>query len=207
MRSNRNRKWMWMIIFVMVMIAGIVGIGIRARFDPLQAGIAEKVLRFHVLANSDSEADQAVKQKVRDSVGRLMAPRLAESEDLKETETIVRQAMDEIVEVATQTLEENGYTYGACARIAQVEFPVKTYGEYTFPAGKYEALQVILGEGEGHNWWCVLYPNMCFRGSVFELPQEDAKKALREVLTPQEYEDVFRHGKFQIRFKILEYFR
>lgn len=175
--------------------------------DPLQPEIAGKILRFHVLANSDSEADQNVKKQVRDAVGQLMEPKLAESTDLAETEMIVQQSLDEITEVAERTLEENGYHYGASARIAQVEFPVKSYGEYTFPAGEYEALQVTLGEGRGHNWWCVLYPNMCFRGSVYEVTTDDAKKALREVLTPEEYEDVFRRGKFQIRFKFLEYFR
>lgn len=175
--------------------------------DPLQPEIADKILRFHVLANSDSKEDQEVKKKVRDAVGAMMEPRLAESRNLEETEAIVQQSMENIVEVATETLEENGYYYGARARLANVEFPVKSYGAYTFPAGEYEALQVTLGEGEGHNWWCVLYPNMCFRGSVYEVPSDEAKHALREVLTPEEYEDIFRHGKYQIRFKFLEYFR
>lgn len=175
--------------------------------DPLQPEIADKILRFHVLANSDSKEDQEVKKKVRDAVGAMMEPRLAESRNLEETEAIVQRSMENIVEVATETLEENGYHYGASARLANVEFPVKSYGAYTFPAGEYEALQVTLGEGEGHNWWCVLYPNMCFRGSVYEVPSDEAKHALREVLTPEEYEDIFRHGKYQIRFKFLEYFR
>lgn len=179
----------------------------KAITDPLQPGIADKILRFHVLANSDSKEDQEVKKKVRDAVGAMMEPRLAESRNLEETEAIVQQSMEKIVEVATETLEENGYYYGASARLANVEFPVKSYGAYTFPAGEYEALQVTLGEGEGHNWWCVLYPNMCFRGSVYEVPSDEAKHALREVLTPEEYEDIFRHGKYQIRFKFLEYFR
>lgn len=175
--------------------------------DPLQPEIADKILRFHVLANSDSKEDQEVKKKVRDAVGAMMEPRLAGSTNLEETEAIVQRSMENIVEVATETLEENGYYYGASARLANVEFPVKSYGAYTFPAGEYEALQVTLGEGEGHNWWCVLYPNMCFRGSVYEVPSDEAKHALREVLTPEEYEDIFRHGKYQIRFKFLEYFR
>ncbi len=175
--------------------------------DPLQPGIADKILRFHVLANSDSKEDQEVKKKVRDAVGAMMEPRLAGSRNLEETEAIVQRSMENIVEVATETLEENGYYYGARAKLANVEFPVKSYGAYTFPAGEYEALQVTLGEGEGHNWWCVLYPNMCFRGSVYEVPSDEAKHALREVLTPEEYEDIFRHGKYQIRFKFLEYFR
>ncbi|MEE0595513.1 MAG: stage II sporulation protein R [Agathobacter sp.] len=179
----------------------------KAITDPLQPGIADKILRFHVLANSDSKEDQEVKKKVRDAVGAMMEPKLAGSTNLEETEAIVQRSMANIVEVATETLEENGYYYGASARLANVEFPVKSYGAYTFPAGEYEALQVTLGEGEGHNWWCVLYPNMCFRGSVYEVPSDEAKHALREVLTPEEYEDIFRHGKYQIRFKFLEYFR
>lgn len=210
MRNKKNRKWIFVIGLAIVMITGVIQMhhmDKQNEEDPLQPEIAEKILRFHVLANSDSEQDQNVKKKVRDAVGQLMGPKLAGSQDLAETEMIVQQSMDEIVEVATETLEANGYDYGASARLAQVEFPVKSYGEYTFPEGEYEALQVTLGAGSGHNWWCVLYPNMCFRGSVYEVTTDDAKKALREVLTPEEYADVFRHGKFQIRFKFLEYFR
>ena len=175
--------------------------------DPLQPEIAGKILRFHVLANSDSEADQNVKKQVRDAVGQLMEPKLAESTDLAETEMIVQQSLDEITEVAERTLEENGYHYGASARIAQVEFPVKSYGEYTFPAGEYEALQVTLGKGRGHNWWCVLYPNMCFQGSVYEVVDDKADEELRQVLTTEEYQDVFHSGNLKLRWKFLEYFR
>ncbi len=210
MRNKKNRKWILVSGLAIVMIAGMLQMNHMNKqntTDPLQPKIAEKILRFHVLANSDSEEDQNVKKKVRDAVGQLMGPKLAGSRNLKETEKIVQQSMDEIVEVATETLEANGYDYGASARLANVEFPVKSYGDYTFPAGEYEALQVTLGAGQGHNWWCVLYPNMCFQGSVYEVVEDDAKEALREVLTPEEYADVFTQGKFEIRFKFLEYFR
>ena len=103
-------------------------------------------------------------------------------------------------------LEMNGYDYDVTARIAQIQFPEKTYGSYTFPKGEYEALQIVIGEGKGQNWWCVLYPNMCFKGAVFEVIEEDAKDALREVLSPWEYADVFDSGKVEFRFKFLEYF-
>ncbi len=210
MCNKKNRKWILVSGLAIVMIAGMIQINHMNKqntTDPLQPEIAEKILRFHVLANSDSEEDQNVKKQVRDAVGQLMGPKLADSRNLKETEEIVQQSMDEIVEVATETLEANGYDYGASARLANVEFPVKSYGDYTFPAGKYEALQVTLGAGQGHNWWCVLYPNMCFQGSVYEVVEDDAKEALREVLTAEEYADVFTQGKFEIRFKFLEYFR
>lgn len=210
MRNKKNRKWILVIGLAIVMIAGVIQmnhISKQKTTDPLQPEIAEKILRFHVLANSDSEEDQNVKKQVRDAIGQMMGPKLSHSKNLKETEKIVQQSMDEIVEVATETLEANGYDYGASACLANVEFPVKSYGDYTFPAGEYEALQVTLGAGQGHNWWCVLYPNMCFQGSVYEVVEDDAKEALREVLTPEEYADVFTQGKFEIRFKFLEYFR
>ena len=175
--------------------------------DMLQPSIASKILRFHVLANSDMQEDQAVKERVRDAVGFYLKPLLEEAEDLEETKQIVDENMDDIIAVAERTLQENGYDYSVSARITRTDFPEKSYGMYTFPAGEYEALQIVLGEGEGQNWWCVLYPNMCFRGSVFEVVEEEAGEALREVLSPWEYADVFDSGKVQLRFKFLEFFR
>jgi len=175
--------------------------------DFLQPSIASKILRFHVLANSDSAEDQAVKEKVRDAVGVYLQPLLGEAEDLEETKQIVEKNIGEIIEVSQNTLKENGYDYAVTARITCADFPEKSYGSYTFPKGEYEALQIVIGEGEGQNWWCVLYPNMCFRGSVFEVIEEEAGKALREVLSPWEYADVFDSGEVQVRFKFLEFFQ
>lgn len=174
--------------------------------DLLQPSIASKILRFHVLANSDSAGDQAVKEKVRDEVGIYLQPFLQEASSLEETKQIVNDKLVDIIDVAKDTLIKNGYDYEVSARITNTNFPEKSYGAYTFPKGEYEALQIIIGEGEGQNWWCVLYPNMCFRGSVFEVVEKEAGEALREVLSPWEYADVFDSGRVQIRFKFLEFF-
>ena len=174
--------------------------------DPLQPSIASKILRFHVLANSDTACDQAVKEEVRDAVGTYLQPLLEEAESLEETKQIVSGHMEQVVGVAKQTLENKGFDYDVSARIAHIDFPEKTYGAYTFPKGKYEALQIVIGEGNGQNWWCVLYPNMCFKGSVFEVIEEEASESLKEVLNPWEYADVFDSGKVEFRFKFLEYF-
>lgn len=179
----------------------------KEKGGPTAAGNCRKILRFHVLANSDAKDDQNVKLKVRDAVGHMLGQKLKKVTDRAQTEKIVQDHMDEIIETAEKTLHKNGYTYGASARLANVDFPVKTYGDYTFPAGKYRALQITLGKGEGHNWWCVLYPNMCFQGSVYEVVDESSEEALREVLTQEEYADVFDSGKMQIRWKFLDYFR
>lgn len=174
--------------------------------DPFQPSIASKILRFHVLANSDSVEDQAVKEKVRDAVGNYLSPLLLDVEDMDETRQIVNAHMEDIVEVSKQTLEENGFSYEVAASVTNTDFPEKSYGTYTFPSGEYEALQIVIGEGKGQNWWCVLYPNMCFKGTVYEVVEEEAGEALKEVLSPWEYADVFCSGKVELRFKFLEYF-
>ena len=174
--------------------------------DPLQPSIASKILRFHVLANSDAECDQAVKLEVRDAVGTYLQPFLEEADSLEETKQIIKRNIKAVKGIAEDVLKANGYDYKVAARITRVDFPEKTYGAYTFPKGEYEALQLVIGEGRGQNWWCVLYPNMCFKGSVFEVIEDEAERSLREVLSPWEYADVFDSGKVQFRFKFLEYF-
>lgn len=173
----------------------------------MQKSIAGKILRFHVLANSDSEADQNVKKQVRDAVGAYIEPYLLECENIEETRATVNDHMDEIIAVSKETLAANGFTYGASAELTHTDFPEKTYGDYTFPEGNYEALEITLGDGAGHNWWCVLYPNMCFRGSVYEVVEDEAKENLKEVLTPDEYKSIFDSGKYEIKLKILDIFR
>ena len=113
--------------------------------DPLQPSIASKILRFHVLANSDAVCDQSVKETVRDAVGTYLQPLLEEARSLEETKQIVAGNIEEIIETAKETLKREGYDYDVTARIARIDFPEKTYGSYTFPKGEYEALQIVIG--------------------------------------------------------------
>ena len=195
---------------VYILLGIVLGIFVWTKViggDVLQTSIASKILRFHVLANSDSAEDQLVKEKVRDAVGAYLQPLLADADNLKETKQIVIDNIEEIENISIETLKEYGYNYAVTACITRTKFPEKTYGAYTFPKGEYEALQIRIGKAEGQNWWCVLYPNMCFRGSVFEVVEEAAGEALKEVLSPWEYADVFDSGKVKVRFKFLEFFR
>lgn len=173
----------------------------------LQKSIATKILRFHILANSDVEADQELKLKVRDAIGTYLSEDLSGVTDLEECQSVVASKIPEIEAVANETMEQEGYSYATTAKLTRTQFPVKTYGDYTFPAGEYEALEVTIGAGEGHNWWCVLYPNMCFRGSVYEVVEEEAKESLQEVLSPEEYQEVFEGGDYEVRFKLLDILR
>ena len=159
------KKWIGYIGVGSLMCAAL-GCGILyTRQARLQQTISDKVLRFHVLANSDSEADQNLKLAVRDAVGSFMQEKLTAVE------------------------------------LEHTSFPVKNYGSYTFPAGDYEALRIVIGEGNGHNWWCVMYPNMCFSDSMYEVVDKEAGEKLREVLTTEEYEKVLAEGDYQVRMK------
>lgn len=173
--------------------------------DPLQPQIADKILRFHVLANSDKKEDQDVKLMVRDAVGEYVESLLVGMESRADTEKIIEKNMDKIVAIADEVLDDNSMDYCASAKLVNTEFPVKTYGKYTFPKGQYRALQIKLGNAKGHNWWCVLFPNLCFRGTMYENVSDDADEELKEVLSVDEYKDVIESGDFTVKFKILEY--
>ncbi len=168
----------------------------------LQQQMSQKVLRFHVLANSDSQADQALKYAVRDSVGTMMAEKLQTADSLEESTEVVTENLQEIETCAAQVIAAQGYDYPVHAALEECEFPEKSYGDYTFPSGTYQALRVVIGAGEGHNWWCVMYPNLCFANSMYEVDSASGEK-LREVLDPEEYAAVLKSGNYQVRFKML----
>ena len=204
-RYTNTKRTVWYIVMAMsLMLLALLGMQYREK-TRLQQGIAEKVLRFHVRANSDSEEDQRLKLAVRDAVGEELAVRFSGIDTREGCEIIAREALDEIAETAERVVEAEGYDYPVEVFIDDVDFPVKTYGSYTFPAGNYRALEVVIGEGEGQNWWCVMYPNMCFSGSVYEVVDEEAGEELREVLSPEEYEKVLSSGDYELKFRYLPF--
>ena len=172
----------------------------------LQQNLAGKVLRFHVRANSDSEHDQELKLKVRDAVGGFLSTKISAAQNLAQCEQIVDENMDEIIKVAEKTVQQEGDSYPVTAKLEMTSFPVKSYGEYTFPSGKYEALNIRIGEGKGHNWWCVMYPNLCFSGSVYEVTDEKSETKLREVLSEEEIQRILSEGSYKIHLKYLPFF-
>ncbi len=170
----------------------------------IQQGISSEVLRFHVLANSDSSADQALKLQVRNAVGTYMSGQLESADSLAESRRIVEENLSAIEEIASAAVQNAGYDYAVSASLETSVFPEKTYGIFTFPSGAYEALRVVIGEGAGHNWWCVLYPNLCFAGSMYEVVDGSEEK-LQAVLTTEEYAAILNSGDCKVEFKILEF--
>ncbi len=134
------------------------------------AGTAEKetahdaYLRVHIRANSNGEADQTVKYLVRDRVVEFLTPTVAGAEDKETAVSLIRGKLGEIAKVADEVLRRNGFFYGARASLREEEFPTRVYDGVTLEAGVYDALIVELGSGSGDNWWCVVYPPLCFTG-------------------------------------------
>lgn len=196
----RMKKTVIYITLALLLIAGAY----QLRVSRFQRDISQEILRFHVLANSDSEVDQSVKLKVRDEIGRYMQENMQDVENLTECKQMAGEKLPEITRIAEEVLRREGFSYGVSAEIGTVDFPEKRYGSYTFPKGSYQALEITLGEGKGHNWWCVMYPNMCFAGSVYEVIEEDARTELQSVLTPEEYEELMAESNISVKFKYWE---
>ena len=124
--------------------------------------IYDKIIRFHVIANSDSKEDQELKLKVRDKVIEYMVPKLSEVESLDEAREILKDSIDEVNKISLNVIKENNYDYSSKTMLSHENFPDKVYGDVVFPAGEYEAFRIVIGNGEGKNWWCVMFPPLCF---------------------------------------------
>jgi len=175
---------------------------VDARISEIQGNLSKEVFRFHVLADSDSDEAQRVKLKVRDEVLEYMKQTMSGNEDLvsaSQTKRWAKEHLREIEDVAERVIREEGYSYRAKAEVSVCYFPDKRYGDITFPQGYYEALRIKLGKAKGHNWWCVLYPNLCFTSATCAVVDEEGKEELREVLTDEEYEMVTATSDFKIK--------
>ena len=127
---------------------------------------AENYFRIHVRANSNSEQDQSVKYAVRDITVELLTPLVGDANNLESAVSIVKKELPNVEKRAKECLKEKGFSYGAIAEIKREYFPTRVYGEYTLEAGEYLSLILTLGKGEGQNWWCVVYPPLCFSSAI-----------------------------------------
>lgn len=176
---------------------------VETKMEELQRGIAGEVFRFHVLADSDDEEDQEVKLKVRDAVLSYMKENMegsGERASAERTEKWARENLEELERVSDQVLAAEGFDYRAKAEVTNCYFPEKKYGDVTFPEGNYEALRIELGKARGHNWWCVLYPNLCFIDTACAVVSEEGKEELEGVLEDEEYEMLTASANFKIRW-------
>lgn len=173
---------------------------VEAKQTQIQKGLAKEVLRFHVLANSNSDKDQELKLLVKENVITYMKKQLSESADLEATKTWVTENLSAIRNVAIQTLKNEGCEDSVRVELEKCRFPEKTYGDVCFPKGEYDALRICIGEAKGRNWWCVLYPNLCFMDAVHAVVPEEGKEELKQVLDEEAYEFVTTTHKIRVKW-------
>ena len=174
----------------------------EAKVHKTQEALAEEVFRFHVTANSDDPEDQELKLKVRDAVIARMKTEMGEAPERSAgaTRRWALEHLDEIEETTRDVIRREGFRYDARAEVTRCYFPDKRYGDLLFPAGTYQALKISLGNAGGQNWWCVLYPALCFTDPVCAVVDEDGKKELEEALSEEEYEMITASTKFKIKW-------
>lgn len=207
---TKRRALRWSVVVCACLLAGISVSGMcsHAKERMKQQELADRVLRFHVRANSDSEEDQNLKYKVRDQVVGMMQAYLRDAADKEEAEQILSQHLPELLCEAEKVVKEQGYPYQVTASVQKEQFPERIYGDMCFPEGKYDALVIEIGSGNGHNWWCVMYPSLCFLDEETAKMPEDSKAYLREHLTKETYQSLVVEGeeeKVEFRFAIFDW--
>ena len=174
----------------------------------IQKEIGSNIIRFHVRANSDSDEDQALKLCVRDSVVEYLTEMLNSAASLDEARNILYYCKDEIESIAINRVKEEGYDYPVNVYFENAYFPMKTYGDMVFPAGKYEAFRIDIGKSEGKNWWCVLFPPLCFVDSTYAVVPDDTKDKFSSILSEEAYGAITMSeldNNYEIRFKYLTF--
>ena len=169
------------------------------RLEKTCDNIKENVLRLHVIANSDSDEDQKLKLAVRDAVLSAGSPLFDGEVNTKNAAEIAKSETEYLEQAAQAVIDENGFDYGVKIEVGQSRFPTRVYEDVTLPAGEYTAVRVILGKGEGHNWWCVMFPPMC-------LSAAEGDASLSDVLSQDALELTRSGKKYEVKFKLIEWY-
>ena len=170
--------------------------------------IQNSVFRLHVIANSDSDEDQNLKYIVRDKVLEYINTISDSSSSKEDVIALANKNINEIQKIAQDTIHENGYNYSVNLTIGNFAFPTKSYGDITFPAGFYDALKIEIGEAKGQNWWCVMFPPLCFVDVTSGIVPEESKENIKENLSEEEYKLLSdTSDDISFKFKIVEMFQ
>ncbi|MFZ7102194.1 MAG: stage II sporulation protein R [Peptococcaceae bacterium] len=195
----RKKFFLTIVLLIGILVNGTTG---PAGEEPGQNN--NGLIRLHVIANSDSDADQALKYKIKDVVVKEVRDEFARSQSIEESRQILLTSLPRMEKAARETLVRLGSKYDVRTQYGRFDFPTKYYGNFSLPAGEYEAVRVVIGAGQGANWWCVLFPPLCF----VETTEEDTLKESKvkngyPVNTP----DKFKQGNFRVSFKLVKWLR
>jgi len=170
-------------------------------------GLSDSVFRLHVIANSNSEEDQNLKYKVRDKLIEYMNTLIPNCDNKNEVINIAKEHTEDFRQIALNTIISEGYNYDVQVEIGNFEFPTKNYGDISFPAGFYDALRVKIGKAEGKNWWCVMFPPLCFVDITTGIVPDESKKEMQNNMNTEEFALISdnKSADIQFKFKLLEF--
>ncbi len=169
--------------------------------------ISDNVFRLHIIANSDSDKDQELKYKVRDSILEYINNSDIDTNKKSDIMLFVQNNKSDLYDIAKKVILENGFDYDVSISIGKFNFPTKTYADISLPAGTYDALRVEIGNANGQNWWCVMFPPLCFIDTTTGIVPEESKELLENNLDYEEYKLISdtSNSELQVKFKIVEF--
>ena len=202
------KKKLLPIFFIVFLLIIYILLCINSYVNAVSNNISSSVFRLHVIANSDSVEDQSLKYKVRDKILEYTNTLIdVNSNSKEEVINIVNQNIAILKKVAQNTVYENGFNYNVNISIGNFYFPTKYYGDISLPAGYYDALRVEIGNAKGQNWWCVMFPPLCFVDVTSGIVPDDSKENLQENLPGEEYDLISSDSEeIQFKFKLVEIF-
>ncbi len=195
-------------ILLIFLLSLYIFISAQSYVTAVSSELSEAVFRLHVLANSDSDEDQELKLKVRDKLLAYMNSICADCSTKEEAISIAQNHKEEFKKIAEETIRENGYNYSVQININNFYFPTKNYGDISLPAGFYDALRVEIGSGKGKNWWCVMFPSLCFIDVSSGVVDDEAKENLEEHLSDESFNIISdsENTELKFKFKLIEFF-
>lgn len=196
-------------LIVLILFSFFVFISVLSYVNAVSYDISNSVFRLHVIANSDSKEDQELKYKVRDALLEFMNKISVNCSSKEEVIALANSHKDDFYKIAKQTIKKNGYDYSIKINIGNFEFPTKTYGDISLPAGYYDALKVEIGNAAGQNWWCVMFPPLCFVDVSSGIVPDESKQLMQENLSDEEYKLISDNNSSDIKFKfgLIEWFK
>ena len=186
---------------ILILLCIFILISAISYVDAVSTDITNSVFRLHVIANSDSKEDQNLKYKIRDSLLEYMNSISKNSTSKQEIIELAKKHKEEFYKIAKQVISDNGYNYDVNINIGNFDFPTKNYGDISFPAGSYDALRVEIGNATGQNWWCVMFPPLCFVDVSSGIVPNESKEIIQDSLTDEEYDIVSNQNSLDIKFK------
>ena len=197
------------IFVILILLSLFILISAISYVDAVSNNIADSVFRLHVIANSDSKEDQELKLKLRDELLSYMNIISKDSTSKQEAMQIANEHKEEFTQIAEKVIKENGYNYTVNVQVGKADFPTKYYGDITLPAGTYDALKVQIGEAKGQNWWCVMFPPLCFVDVSTGIVPDNSKQELKQSLDNEEYDLISKtdNNEISFKFKIVELFQ